>query len=267
MSNVNVSDAEDWSDDLPVPEALRQSRVRMRPTQAGAIGTHVDEARQIAAMIELRCETDFACRTVEVRRLADDLARQVAVQAPTDQLSLLREAFIGDPKRLVKDVIRDLVTQLSENIQVGRLARLAAGAGSAGGIRIVDEDLNRDACIPALLAAVPELVPAYVEHMDDMTGELLPHVFMGDVVRFLFHAYRRSQGREAEGSAWREVATRILDFMERAGRSSDPYVDDLVSTGFVENLLPSDEADAVVFEAIRPILGPNLQRRLAGFLE
>jgi hypothetical protein len=38
--------------------------------------------------------------------------------------------------------------------------------------------------IKELLRTVPELQPAYAEHLND-NDTLLPHVFMGDVTRFV----------------------------------------------------------------------------------
>jgi len=69
-----------------------------------------------AAIVELRCETDFVAKSPEFVALVDDLAALVAEKG---------EAAVDERK----DVIDQLRTSLQENISVGRVVRMESGEG------------------------------------------------------------------------------------------------------------------------------------------
>lgn len=53
-----------------------------RVAQEGLVEAYVHTGGRIASLVEVNCETDFVARTDEFRRLAHDLAMQVAAIAP-----------------------------------------------------------------------------------------------------------------------------------------------------------------------------------------
>jgi hypothetical protein len=70
---------------------------------------------------------------------------------------------------------------------------------------------SETAFIAELLADVPGLRPSYLEHLDDNFGELLPHVFFGDVTDWAVEQHPAAK----RGSATAEEAlTRLLNFLE-----------------------------------------------------
>lgn len=123
------------------------------------------------------------------------------------------------------------------------------------------ERLNKQTVITELLAQIPELRPVYDEHMKRY-DELLGHVFMGDVTRFIVSAYKRSTTDEPDAEQWRQVLDRSLAFMEQALTMGDLYVEDIIQLSFVENLLPSSDDDLIAYRAIKPMLGPKLREDL-----
>ena len=48
----------------------------------GVIEAYVHHTRHIGTLVELNCETDFVARTDEFRKLARDLAMQIAAASP-----------------------------------------------------------------------------------------------------------------------------------------------------------------------------------------
>src|SRR5919205_3077814 len=90
-----------------------------------------------------------------------------------------------------------------------------------------------------LIARVPELQPLYNEHVAD-NDELLPHVFMGDVTRFVMTLNANSSGKDDKFSVARQTLMKILDFLEEGMAASDD-VKELISVSFLENLDQSDE--------------------------
>jgi elongation factor Ts len=70
----------------------------------------------VAAIAELRCETDFVAKSEDFVSLVDEIAARVAEEgeAATEQF---------------KDRVETLLTTLKENISIGRVYRLEAGEG------------------------------------------------------------------------------------------------------------------------------------------
>ena len=80
-----------------------------------------------AAVVELRCETDFVAKSAEFVALADELAALVAAKG---------EDAVGE----LDDEIDRLRSTLKENISVGRVRRLVAEPG-----QVVDTYLHQQA--------------------------------------------------------------------------------------------------------------------------
>ncbi len=80
-----------------------------------------------AAVVELRCETDFVAKSEEFVALVDELAALVASKG---------EEAVSD----LDDEIDRLRSTLKENISVGRVRRLVAGSG-----QVVDTYLHQQA--------------------------------------------------------------------------------------------------------------------------
>jgi elongation factor Ts len=128
-----------------------------REASQGLIEPYIHGGGRIGAIIELNCETDFVARTPDFRELAHDLAMQVAATSPifvsADEVSaetwaelereygdrdkageavvLLDQPFIKDPKLTIRDLVRDRIAKLGENIVVRRFARFEVGAGAS----------------------------------------------------------------------------------------------------------------------------------------
>jgi Translation elongation factor Ts len=107
-----------------------------RVTREGLIEAYVHTGGRLGALIEINCETDFVARTEEFKKLAHDLAMQVAATAPrfisADEATegedptedcLLVQPFIKEPEKRVQDIIAEAKAKLGENIRVRRFAR------------------------------------------------------------------------------------------------------------------------------------------------
>jgi len=108
----------------------------------GIIEAYVHQGGQIAALIEVNCETDFVARTDEFKELAHNLALQIAAMSPqfispedmpqetdTDpQIAcLLLQPFIKDPNKTVQDIITEMIAKVGENIKIRRFVRFELG--------------------------------------------------------------------------------------------------------------------------------------------
>lgn len=125
-----------------------------RSALEGVIEPYIHGAGRIGAMVEVNCETDFVARTDDFKNLAHDLAMQVAATSPLyvsaddvpeeafkaleeeygsrekalEAVTLLDQPFIKDAKVTIRDLIREHIGKLGENIQVRRFARFEVGA-------------------------------------------------------------------------------------------------------------------------------------------
>lgn len=130
-----------------------------RAASQGLIEPYIHGAGRIGAIVEVNCETDFVARTPDFRDLAHDLAMQVAATSPKyvslDDVPegewaalekeygsreqavagaiLLEQPFIKDSKLTIRDLIRDRIAKLGENILVTRFARFEVGEGARAG--------------------------------------------------------------------------------------------------------------------------------------
>jgi len=108
----------------------------------GIIEAYIHHNKRVGALVELNCETDFVARTIEFRKLAHELAMQVAATSPQfisiedmppqaevepQIVCLLSQPFIKDPTRTVQDIIAETIAKVGENIRVRRFARFELG--------------------------------------------------------------------------------------------------------------------------------------------
>jgi hypothetical protein len=107
-------------------------------------------------------------------------------------------------------------------------------------------DPAADRFVRELVAAVPRLRGLLNEHVHDQ-GELLPHVFFGDVARALATT---PESRSVPRSELEDA----LAFMERGLHDGEPSVQELIVASFLENVPPRE-----LRTDIRPMLGPALR--------
>jgi elongation factor Ts len=108
----------------------------------GVIEAYIHHTRRVGALVELNCETDFVARTDEFRRLARDLAMQIAACSPQfisseevppeaetepEVVCLLSQPFIKDPTKAVQEIITETIAKVGENVKVRRFARFELG--------------------------------------------------------------------------------------------------------------------------------------------
>jgi len=121
---------------------LKAAKKAERATSQGLIEGYVHTGGRIGAMIELNCETDFVARTDEFKKLAHNLAMQIAAMCPQfvsadevpegadikpETACLLAQAYIKDPSKTVQDVITETIARVGENIRIKRFVRFELG--------------------------------------------------------------------------------------------------------------------------------------------
>jgi len=109
--------------------------------------------------------------------------------------------------------------------------------------------MNGETFVWRLLHALPELKSTYDQHLAD-NDSLLPHVFMGDVTRFVI--------AKANNSGSHETLKRLFYFFEKELNSGDMEAKELILASFIENLI----GEAMTVQKLAPLMGLDLRRKV-----
>lgn len=115
---------------------------------------------------------------------------------------------------------------------------------------------SREQWIEYLVRAAPGLESVYDEHIADF-DELLPHVFLGAVARYVANGFT-SGDQDPLHRSHRIDAEKVLRVLEESVATRDPAVLELVSVSFLENI----DWAGIGGELIRSAMGPQLRREL-----
>jgi len=101
-----------------------------RAAADGLVAAWVSPGRNIGAMVEVNCETDFVARTDRFVALTQSMLFLVGADPAAVDASVLLDRML-DGKRAA-DVVKETIGSLGENIIVRRAARLALPPGTSG---------------------------------------------------------------------------------------------------------------------------------------
>jgi elongation factor Ts len=117
-------------------EILRKRGLKVAEKKAGRIAADglvvawISPGKDVGALVEVNCETDFVARTEQFAGLTRSLVALVgADKAAADVAILLEDSLNG---RRVAEVVKETIGSLGENVVVRRAARLALPAGAKG---------------------------------------------------------------------------------------------------------------------------------------
>lgn len=112
--------------------------------------------------------------------------------------------------------------------------------------------------IEQLVSKYPGLKPIFDEHVSDNFGEVLPHLFFGDLTRYVVARFTEVEGDPHEDTQAENELRRLLNDLENAYVDGQEEIRELISVSFLENLpRPGEEASGV-----RTWLGPELSAQL-----
>ena len=93
-----------------------------RELGAGAIGCYVHSTHEVAAMVQLSCETDFVAKNEEFSALAREIAMQVAAQYPLYiTRSEVTEEVLTKAREVFMEEVKDRPADMQEKILTGKL--------------------------------------------------------------------------------------------------------------------------------------------------
>ena len=116
-----------------------------RAVKEGRIESYVHMGNKIGVLLEVSCETDFVARSETFCAFTKDVAMHIAAVNPqyirredipqdilkgphdpdgfAQQVCLLEQPFVKDPKKTVQDYLNELISSTGENICIGRFIR------------------------------------------------------------------------------------------------------------------------------------------------
>ena len=110
-----------------------------RTTGQGVVECYVHGGGRIGSMVELNCETDFVGRTDEFKKLAKEIAMQIAAMNPkyvsietapagtAESDCLFTQTYIRNPGQTIKELITELIAKTGENIRIKQFSRFEIG--------------------------------------------------------------------------------------------------------------------------------------------
>lgn len=98
-----------------------------RELGAGVISSYIHATKNVGALVELDCETDFVAKNDEFSALAYDIAMHVAAMNPENIDDLLEQPFVKDASMTVNDVIQNGIQKFGENTKVNKFTRFVVG--------------------------------------------------------------------------------------------------------------------------------------------
>ncbi len=133
-----LTEAKSWDEAIKILEA-RSSRkaekmmLKERQTKEGGIFSYVHHNHNVGVLLELNCSTDFVARSESFRKLASELALQIAGVSttryinfddiPADVIEQARKAILQDPSvervppaRHEEEITKELKKTLSEQV-------------------------------------------------------------------------------------------------------------------------------------------------------
>ncbi len=115
---------------------------------------------------------------------------------------------------------------------------------------------STNAFVLGLIKIVTNLNRLYDEHIDDY-DKLLPHVFFGDLTRYIVELYESILDCSPAKMRWDELNT-ILAYLENGISGDNDEIQELIVVSFLENL---DTTDSKLGELIEKF-GPHLKKEL-----
>jgi elongation factor Ts len=135
-----------------------QVKFAEREAAEGRIGIFIDPAEKIGGIIEMRCESAPVAKSEMFIKLANDLAKQVAVQGAKKPEELLAQKFVDNPAQSINDRIGEVVGLIRENMKPARVAKMTGLLGSYihhdGGTGVLLQVEGKDTADPQLLRDV-----------------------------------------------------------------------------------------------------------------
>ncbi len=251
-----------------------------RITAEGLVDSYIQPKGQVGVIIEVNCQTDFVARNDAFKALVQNLAKQ-AVSIDSVE-SMLAQPYLEDPSVTVDQFIKQIITQLGENMQVRRYVNYSLAEGLHG---IVDSYIHTGGRVGVLvelkcqseavagreefqtlarnmamqIAACPNVEYVKVDDIPAEVAEKEKSIEMG----------RDDLGNKPENIKEKIVLGRIEKRLKEMTLVDQPYIRDQSIT--VEDLIKQAQTQLgekiEVLRFVRFILGEGIEKQETNFAD
>lgn len=120
-SDGDLAKAKKW---LAKKGDLTAAKKSDRETKAGLVEAYVHTDGRVASLVKLSCETDFVARNQDFKKLAHEIAMQVAAMRSKNVKELLEQEYIRDSSKKIKDLLHEAIAKIGENIKIEKISRI-----------------------------------------------------------------------------------------------------------------------------------------------
>ena len=120
-SKGDFGKAKIWLEKKGIGKAAKKAG---RETSAGIVESYIHLDARVGVLIKLGCETDFAARNKEFKKLAHELCLQIAGMKPKNVADLLKQSYIRDQNKTVDGLVKEAIGKLGENIKIEEFERM-----------------------------------------------------------------------------------------------------------------------------------------------
>lgn len=228
----NFEEAQQWLREKGLASAAKRTD---RENAEGAVA--LAQLDNKAALVELKCETDFVAKSEDFVNVSNDLAAAVAERG---------EDAINE----LKAKVEELNISLKENIAIGRIARIEAGSGEViDGYLHIQNDRGKNGVLVQLRGGTKEIAhdiavhiafarPQYVRK-EDVPAEVVA------AERETFESIAKNEGKP-DAALPKIVEGRLQGFFKEICLLEQPWVKDEKQT--IAQML--GDAELIRFEQI-----------------
>ena len=249
-------------------ELLRERGIAKAAKKSGRIAAeglvvaYLSEDGKTGAVVEINSETDFVAKNDEFKGFANDVAKQIVRDNPSNVEELLSQKWINDSSKTVSEVLTDKIATIGENMSIRRFVRFTSnglvekyihGEGKIGVLVSMeggDREVAKDVCMQ-IAAARPEYLDRNSVPAEEVQKEME-----------ILKAQAMNEGKPAE-IAEKMVQGRIGKFYGEICLVDQAFVKD--PNIKVSDLLSSKGAKVIEFARIEK--GEGLEKKEENFAE
>ena len=230
---------------------------------------------EFAAIIALKCETDFVAKNADFQSYVEEVANQALNTETTDIEAFLSEAWAADNSKTVKDVLTEKISVIGENLNIRRFEKVTTdgcvvsyihGGGRIGVLVEADTDVVNDeikSCLRNVAMQVAAMYPKYVSR-DEVDASYIEHE-----KEILLAQAKTENPEKPENIIEKMIIGRLNKEMKEICLLDQVYVQDsdLTVAKYVEKVAKENGANVTVKRFVRFETGEGLEKKEENFAE
>lgn len=240
---------------LRVKLGNKASKASARLAAEGLIGTYISANANLAALIEVNCETDFVAKNTDFISFCQQLAEKVALENPAD-VATLSALSLGEGT--VETARASLVGKIGENLSIRRFKRIQTDNQivhyvHSGKIGVLLEYAGNATIAKDIAMHIAAMKPAALKK-EDISAELI------EKERTIAAEKAAESGKPAD------IITKMVDgsvqkYLKEVTLLSQPFVKDDKQT--IEQILNTNKTTIQQF--VLYVVGEGIEKKTSDF--